>query len=375
MSFAPIDPILEDLRQGRMIVLVDDEGRENEGDLVCAAEKVTPETVNFMTKHARGLLCVALDGSVCDRLELGAQSPVNTAQLQTAFTVSVDGHERFGIGTGVSAADRARTIQLLADEKTRPEDLSRPGHIHPLRARQGGVLVRTGQTEGGVDLCRLAGLRPAAAIIEIMNDDGSMARGPQLEEICRKHGLNICSVADVIAHRLQREKMVQRIAESPIETPEGPFHLIAYRSAVDPLPHVALTTGRVGREVVEEPVLVRVHSHDLLGDVFGESSGGQMVRRSMQKIQAAGEGAIVYLRQEGAGRGLLSELLQRKIDPPPGESTRHHLGSDAVTNVGIGSQILLDLGVRRMKLLSCHPQPYGLEGFGLQIDQFIDPTD
>jgi 3,4-dihydroxy 2-butanone 4-phosphate synthase/GTP cyclohydrolase II len=373
VPFAPVEQILDTLKAGGMIVLVDDEGRENEGDLVCAAEHITPETVNFMIQHARGLLCVAMDGKECDRLDLSPQSPVNTAQLKTAFTVSVDADEKFGVTTGVSASDRATTIRLLANASTRPDDLSRPGHIHPLRARDGGVLVRTGQTEGGVDLCRMAGLRPLAAIIEIMNDDGSMARLPQLEQLCEKHDLLMCSVADIIGHRMQREHLISRIAETDIETSEGPFHLIAYRSVVDPLPHVALCSGRVGRETIEDPVLVRVHSHDLLGDVFGESSGGDTLRRSMRLIRDAGEGAIIYLRQEGAGRGLLSKLQETRANSDK-KPSRRHLGSDMASNIGIGSQILLDLGVRNLRLLTGHPQPYGLEGFGLQISEFVDPS-
>ncbi len=370
MPFSPVHEILEELRAGRMIVLVDDEKRENEGDLVCAAERITPEVVNFMVTHARGLLCVAMDGPDCDHLELTPQGSVNTAQLGTAFTISVDAHERFGITTGVSATDRATTIRLLSDPTTQPADLNRPGHVHPLRARAGGVLVRTGQTEGGVDLCRMAGLRPAAAIIEIMNADGSMARRPELEALCSTHHLKMCRVADVIAHRLRSEKLVERIGVAPFASEYGDFRLIAYRSRVDPLPHVALCLGRVGVEPVEEPVLVRVHAHNLLGDVFADraSPSGRILQQAMQQIQAAGEGAVLYLRQPGAGTGLLKELQTMHWSGGP---PRSDIAADATTNVGIGSQILLDLGVRRLRLLTNHPLPYGLDGFGLSVDEFV----
>ena len=373
MPFAPIDEIFEELRTGRMIVLVDDEQRENEGDLVCAAQFITPQIVNFMVTHARGMLCVPLDGSSCDRLELGPQAPRNTSQLGTAYTISVDAHPRFGTTTGVSAADRATTIKLLADEATRPEDLVRPGHVHPLRARAGGVLVRTGQTEGSVDLCRLAGLRPAAAIIEIMNEDGSMARLPELESFCGRHGLKMCKVADIIACRMAREHLIERIAERPIRTPEGEFRLIAYRSAVDALPQVALTAGRVGRErEVHAPVLVRVQPHDLLGDVFGDADhpSGRSLRQSLRLVSQAGEGAVVYMRQESMGEGLTREL---QTSSDVSGSSQIARSPDRHMDVGIGAQILRDLGIRKMRLLTNHPehQYVALEGFGLSVCEVV----
>ncbi len=375
MSFAPIPEILDELRAGRMIVLVDDERRENEGDLVAAAELITPQTVNFMTKEARGLLCVAMDAALCDALNLTPQTPFNTAQLGTAFTVSVDAQPRFGVTTGVSAADRATTIRLLASPDAQPHDLARPGHIHPLRARDGGVLVRTGQTEGSVDLCRLAGLRPAAAIIEIMNDDGSMARLPELQTLCRRHQIKMCSVADIVAWRLGREKLVERLTEAAIETDLGPFRLIAYRSHVDPLPHVALVTGRVGRQEVTDPVLVRVHPHNLLGDVFNDHSQptGQSLRESMRLVQEVGEGAILYMRQDTAGSALLKQLQTvqpgPRSEPAAGADHTHTEGS---LNIGIGSQILRDLGITRLRVLTNSPSPYyGLEGFGLSVEEFV----
>ena len=388
MPFAPIDEILAELRAGRMVVLVDDEQRENEGDLVCAAEFITPQIVNFMVTHARGMLCVPLESAACDRLELGPQGTVNTSQLGTAYTVSVDAHRRFGTTTGVSAADRATTIRLLADPATRPDDLVRPGHMHPLRAREGGVLVRTGQTEGSVDLCRLAGLRPAAAIIEIMNDDGTMARLPELVEFCRRHGLKMCKIADIIAYRMAREQLVERIAESQVQTPEGEFRLIAYRSVVDPLPHVALVAGRVGREPeLSEPVLVRVQPHDLLGDVFGDTrhATGQTLHRAMRAVSAAGEGAIVYMRQEAMGEGLTRQLqtlhpFELSVGPvgepvrPQGAAVRGagHF-AELSTDIGIGAQILRDLGIRQMRLLTNHPEHryIALEGFGLSVAECV----
>lgn len=390
----PIPEILDELRAGRMIVLVDDERRENEGDLVCAAQFVTPEAVNFMIRQGRGVLCLALTGETCDRLELAPQTAVNTTQRGTAFTVTIDAHERFGLTTGVSAADRATTIRVAIDPKARPGDLARPGHINPLRARDGGVLVRPGQTEGSVDLCKLAGLIPAAAIIEVMNEDGSMARLPDLEELCKRHQIKICSVADIIQHRLERQKLVERIDAVPFETALGSFHLIAYRSQVDPLPHVALTCGNIGLpdaagmvSDISEPVLVRMHSQNLLGDVFGDllQPSGQTLQTAMRMIQREGRGAVVYLRHEGMGTGLLKRLqtLHREDEAPDHDRLRlgasqHHPGLAPPTNptdYGIGSQILRDLGIRRLRLITNHPfHPTALEGFGLEIDRFV-PVD
>ncbi len=377
MPYAPIPDILEELRAGRMVVLVDDEKRENEGDLVCAAEHVRPDVVNFMVKTARGLLCVALDAEICDRLGLVPQSPVNTAERGTAFTVSVDAAARYGVTTGVSASDRATTIRMLADRQARPADFSRPGHVHPLRAREGGVLVRTGQTEGSVELAKLAGLQPASAIIEIMSEDGSMARLPQLETLCQEHGLKMCSVADVISYRLEQERLVERMEEAPVQTPYGEFRLIAYRSRVDLLPHVALVKGRVGRGEVPDPVLVRVQSHNLLGDVFGVGEPtGEVLREAMRKVAEAGEGAVVYLREEGKGTGLVQRLQtgQRPSDDPNPLPNQRRLGMRHIPDmdIGIGSQILRDLGIHRMRLLANQPHQYqGLEGFGLSIAEHV----
>ena len=378
-----------------MIVLVDDEDRENEGDLVCAAEHVTPQVVNFMLREGRGLLCLALTPERCDELELHPQSAVNTTQMGTAFTVSIDAAARFGVTTGVSAADRARTIRVTIDDATQPHDLARPGHISPLRARPGGTLVRAGQTEGSVDLCRMAGLKPAAVIIEVMNDDGTMARLPDLQSLCAKHGIRMCSVADIVQHRLAREKLVERLDEMPFETEHGTFKLIAYRSVVDPLPHVALVCGDVGKLdasgqplPISEPVLVRMHSQNLLGDVFGDLSQptNQTLSAAMKKIQEHGSGALVYLRHERMGTGLLQRLhtsqateAQDAKESPSIAQSQTTPGFKPPVNkgaYGIGCQILRDLGVSHLRLLTDHPfMPTALSGFGLEISDFVPLHD
>jgi len=386
-----IPDILRDLKDGRLIVLVDDEDRENEGDLVCAAEHVTPETINFMLSEGRGMMCVALGGEVCDRLQLEPQSPINTSRHGTAYTVTVDAAQHYGVTTGVSAGDRATTARLLADPDSKPGDFDRPGHVQPLRARRGGTLVRAGQTEGSVDLGRLIGLQPAAVIIEVMNPDGSMARRADLEALCQRHGLKMASVADVIEYRLERDKLVERIDTMPIENELGRFTLIAYRSEVDALPHVALTCGEVGRLDdfgqpidLDEPVLVRMHSQNLLGDVFGDCAqpSGRTLWQAMKMIQQAGRGAIVYLRHEGMGSGLLKQLqtAHRHAGEAGGEAVR--LGENqpapgiqpprSTQGYGIGSQILRDLGIRRLRLITNHPfTPTALSGFGLAIHEFV----
>ena len=389
----PIPDILEDLRAGKMIVLVDDEQRENEGDLVCAAQFATPETMNFMLREARGMMCVAMSGAVCDRLDLPMQSANNTAQRSTAYTVSVDAHERFGVTTGVSAADRSRTCMVLADPQARPSDLARPGHMHPLRARGGGVLVRAGQTEGSVDLCRLAGLEPVSVIIEIMNADGSMARRDDLATFCDKHSLKMCSVSDVIHYRLERDTLVRRVERVPFENAFGAWHLNVYESSVDSLPHVALTCGEVGTPdgcggsvPAHEPVLVRMHSQNLLGDVFGDASqpSGQTLHTAMRMIQREGRGAVVYMRHEGMGTGVLKRLQTLALSPDeeaarveairPGDShTEPGIRPRAdKQGYGIGCQILRDLGLTNLRLMTDHPYtPGALGGFGLSIDSFV----
>ncbi len=389
--FSPIEDILAELRAGRMIVLTDDESRENEGDLVLPAQFVTPEAITFMLSVARGYLCLSLTAQDCDRLDLHPQASFNTTQRGTAFTVSVDGHPRHGFTTGVSARERARTIQMMIDPRSTPADFVRPGHINPLRSRDGGTLVRTGQTEGSLDLCRLAGLYPAACIIEIMRDDGEMARLPDLEELCAQRGLKMCSVAQIIEHRLARESLVRRMAPAEgqaLRTRHGVFTLIAYESVVDPLPHLALTVGGVGEASRDgadgRPTLVRMHRRGLLGDVFGDLDSSRdgatsdVLHASMAAIQKEGRGAIVYLRPEGVGDELDQRLLAiRRGGFCPGDDApdlTHPKGPGAESvpmphrEFGIGGQILRDLGVSRLRLLtnSATPLP-GLEAFGLEI--------
>lgn len=383
----PISDILEDLRAGKMVVLVDDEGRENEGDLICAAQSISADDVNMMLREARGMMCIALTEATCSRLDLPPQTAVNTAQRGTAFTVTVDAHERHGITTGVSAADRATTIRLLAEDDATTGDFARPGHVQPLRGRDGGVLVRVGQTEGSIDLCRLAGLRQAAVIIEIMNDDGTMARQPQLQQFCDKHGLKMCAVADIIEYRLGREKLVSRMDTVPFENEFGMWTLIAYASEVDPLVHVALVCGEVGQldatgqpTEVQSPVLVRMHSQNLLGDVFGDEQqpSGRTLRSAMKQIQEEGSGAVVYLRHERMGHGLLRRLqtlhgpgYEEDDDGPRIGQSQAQPGSNK-GDYGIGSQILRDLGISQLRLLTNHPfHPTALEGFGLSIKEFV----
>jgi len=381
MPSAKIPEVIAALKAGKMVVLVDDEDRENEGDLVCAAQFVTPEMVNFMLREARGVLCVAMTPDDCDRLHLHPQAANNTAPLGTAFTISVDGHPRFGITTGVSAAERAKTIQLLQQPTTRPEDLCRPGHIFPLRARPGGVLERAGQTEGSVDLCRLAGLHSAAVIIEIMAEDGSMARLPALEKFCARHNILLCTIADLIEFRLQREALIRRIDCLPIETAYGPFELRVYETVGDPLLHVALCCGGIGDLdpitgkplVHEEPVLVRMHSEHLLGDVFGArgTASGKELAASLKMIQNAGKGALVYLRQESRGLALLDRLHEFK------EGAKHPAGPAVMDrrDFGIGAQILRDLGLTKLRIMTNRPKKFfGLEGFGLSVDEQV-PID
>lgn len=390
---SPIPEILDDLRSGKIIVLVDDERRENEGDFVCAAEHVTPELVNFMTRVAAGYLCVAMGSEACDRLDLAPQSSVNSSLRGTAFTVSVDGHPRHGVGTGISARDRAATIRLLAKDESRPDDFVRPGHINPLRARDGGVLVRTGQTEGSVDLCRLAGLAPAACIIEVVREDGEMARMDDLARICAMHNLKMCSVEQIIEHRLQRETLVERLPPRDgieVQTPEGPFTLLAWHSSLDPQAHLALCLGGVGALDAEghpkehdSPVLVRMHRRDVLGDIFACAppdrgrDGQATVRASLRAIRAVGKGALVYLRSEVEGSELSDMIHKVRRGGSDDVNSPDLTGSGGVgarahpmhqREFGIGGQILRDLGLRKLRVLSDHPKAMpGLHGFGLEI--------
>jgi 3,4-dihydroxy 2-butanone 4-phosphate synthase / GTP cyclohydrolase II len=371
MSFASIPEAIEDFRQGKILVVVDDEDRENEGDLTIAAEKITPEAINFMATRGRGLICLALDADLCTRLDLQPMSPVNTARFGTAFCEAIDAAE--GVTTGISAYDRAHTIRVAMDPATRPQDLARPGHVFPLRARPGGVLVRSGQTEAAVDLARLAGLSPGGVICEIMNEDGTMARVPQLLEFCQQYGLKMISVADLIRYRMQTEKIVEREATGHIRTPYGEFRTFRYVSRVDGESHMALVHGEVaGRE----NVLVRVHSHCVYGDVFHslDCDCHQLVRSALEQIAQAPSGVFVYLHQSGPGlqtgwRDGHREILTHGRHPldfvPTDRQPLQHTS-------GIGAQILSDLGLSTIHLLTNHPRKVvGLEGFGIQITKQV----
>lgn len=372
MSFASIPEAIEELRAGRVVVVVDDEDRENEGDLTVAAEKVTPEIINFMAKHGRGLICLTLTEERLDYLQIPLMTRRNNALLGTAFCEMIDAGE--GVTTGISAADRARTIQVAIDPLTKPSDLVRPGHVPPLRARKGGVLVRAGQTEASVDLARLAGLVPAGVICEVMNDDGTMARVPQLTEFCARHGLLMVTVADLIRYRLENERYVHRFAEGALETPYGEFRTIAYRSDIDDEVHVALLKGEVENA---ESVLVRMHSRNLMGDVFCSKDypSHQMIAKSMERIAGEGRGVLVYLHQTGLGFGIenLPDGRKRIISKPqPVHQGAEPSEQPAQHEYGIGAQILSDLGLRTIRLLTNHPRKIvALEGFGIRIVEQI----
>jgi len=364
MPFVSVPEAIEEIRAGRILVVVDDEDRENEGDLTIAAEKVTPEIINFMATHGRGLICLALTAERCEQLRLPLMSPHNTSAFGTAFCESIDARE--GVTTGISAADRTRTIRKALDPACRPSDLARPGHVFPLMAREGGVLVRAGQTEASVDLAQMAGLEPAGVICEIMNDDGTMARVPELREFCVRHGLKMISVADLIRHRMKHEKLIRRVAEGCIETEFGPFRSIAYTSDLNPEYHLALVRGEVaGRE----GVLVRMHSRCLYGDVFGASSCecGSLVRNSLRAVAAEGAGVLVYLHETGPGFRIEDHRMvshSRDFMHYKGEAGQRQLQHEH----GIGAQILSDLGLHTVRLLTNHPRRIvALEGFGIEI--------
>ena len=360
---------IEDIRQGKMVILVDDEDRENEGDLAVAAEKVTPEAINFMAKHGRGLICLSLTEAKLDELRLPMMVSDNTSRFQTAFTVSIDAKK--GVTTGISAADRATTILTVVDDGATAEDLVTPGHIFPLRARQGGVLVRTGQTEGSVDLARLAGLKPAGVICEIMNDDGTMARMPDLQIFSKKHGLKIVTVADLIKYRMSKESLVRRIATAKLPTKYGGlFTAIVYENDIDPYHHIALLKGEIAPE---DQVLVRVHSQCLTGDVFGSKRCDceEQLHTAMAMVEKEGKGVIVYMRQEGRGIGLANKLKAYELQESGRDTVEANeaLGFKAdMREYGIGAQILADLGLHKIRLMTNNPRKIiGLEGYGIEV--------
>ena len=378
--FASIETALAALREGRFVVVVDDEDRENEGDLVLAAEKVTPEAINFMAREGRGLICLALTEERCDALDLPPMVTENTSNFGTAFTVSIEARGR--TTTGISAADRAATVKAAIDPASKPSDLNRPGHMFPLRAQRGGVLKRAGQTEASVDLARIAGMNPSAVLCEIMNEDGTMARVPDLAKFCERFQLPMVTVADLIRYRLKTERLVQRIASPHLPTRLGEFQLYAYRSDVTHEEHLALVHGGITED---EPTLVRVHSQCLTGDVFGSArcDCGEQLELAMEKIVEAGRGVFLYLLQEGRGIGLINKLKAYELQDQGHDtvSANEKLGFPPdIRNYGVGCQILRDLGVRKMRLMTNNPSKYvAIDGYGLEIVERVplevNPTD
>ena len=367
-----IEEAIADFKEGNFVIVVDDEDRENEGDFIIAAEKITPEKVNFMLTHGRGVLCAPITEERCAELELDMQVSSNTSIYETPFTVTVDLLE--GCTTGVSMHDRAMTIRALADPKTKPSDLGRPGHVNPLRARSRGVLRRAGHTEASVDLAKLAGLYPAAALIEIINEDGTMARLPQLVEVARRFGLKIISIKDLIAYRLQMESIVDRGVEVDMPTQFGHFRLIPFRQKSNGMEHIALIKGTWDKD---EPILVRVHSSCMTGDIFGSCrcECGEQLHKAMQMIEAAGKGVIVYMNQEGRGIGLMNKIAAYKLQEEGYDTVdaNLHLGFDAdERDYGVGAQILREIGVKKLKLMTNNPvKRIGLEAYGLEITENV----
>src|SRR5204862_2334713 len=370
--FSSVEDAIEDIRAGRMVVVCDDEDRENEGDLTMAAQFATPEAINFMAKEGRGLICLALTPDRCEELGLDLMAAKNESPFETAFTVSVEARD--GVTTGISAADRARTVQVAIDPKSKPHDLVQPGHIFPLKAKPGGVLERTGQTEAAVDLARLAGLTPAGVICEVMNDDGTMARVPDLVGYCRDHGLKMITVADLIEYRRRKDKLVERVVEAHLPTDFGEFDVVGFRSLVDEKHHVAMVKGDVAGK---GDVLVRVHSECLTGDVFHSQrcDCGQQLEAALRMIEEEGQGVLLYLAQEGRGIGLLNKLRAYKLQEGGMDTVQANLelGLPAdLRDYGIGAQILVDLGLSSIRLLTNNPKKIvGLEGYGLKVTDQI----